>query len=129
MLGGHVDVVPISAAFAASLLRNAQVRVLAVAAPNRLAGVLADVPTWREIGFDAVVSNWRLMVGPKGMSAAQIAFWESSLKRFVESEQWKKELEANFWSSDFMGNADTMKFLERQNAQARAFLGELGLVN
>ena len=127
MLGGHVDVVPVSAAFAASMLRNGQVRLLAVAAPKRLPGVLADVPTWREQGYDAVVSNWRLMVGPRGMTPAQVAYWESALRRFGDSEDWKKELETNFWTHEFMGNAETTKFLERENAQARTFLVDLGL--
>ena len=44
MLGGHVDVVPITAAFAASMARQGQVRVITVTAPSRLADVLADVP-------------------------------------------------------------------------------------
>lgn len=127
MLGGHVDVVPITAAFGASLLRNGQVRVLAVAAPRRLGGILTDVPTWREQGYDAVVSNWRMIVGPKGMSAAQVAFWEDALKRFTESAEWKKELEANFWSGEFLNRAESLKFLERDQAAARAFLTELGL--
>ena len=127
LLGGHVDVVPITAAFGASLLKNGQVRILAVGSPHRLPGVLADVPTWREQGFDAIVSNWRAMVGPKGMTAAQVAFWEDALKRFTEAAEWKKELEANFWTSEFMNRAETLKFLEREQAAARVFLGELGL--
>lgn len=127
MMGGHVDVVPITAAFAASMLRNGQVRLLAVAAPKRLPGVLADVPTWREQGFDAVVSNWRIVVGPRGMTAPQIAYWESALKRFGDSDEWSKEVETNFWTIEFMGNADTVRFLERENVQARKFLVDLGL--
>ena len=43
MLGGHVDVVPITAAFAASMARQGQVRVIAVTAPSRLPDVLADM--------------------------------------------------------------------------------------
>jgi putative tricarboxylic transport membrane protein len=127
MLGGHVDVVPISAAFGAALLRNGQVRLLAVGAPKRLGGILADVPTWREQGYDVVVSNWRVIVGPKGMTQGQIAFWEEVLKRFTESAEWKKELEANFWTSEFMNRAETMKFLERDHAAVKAFLTDLGL--
>jgi putative tricarboxylic transport membrane protein len=127
MLGGHVDVVPITAAFAASMARQGQVRLLAVAAPARLPDVLAEVPTWREQGYDAVVSNWRGMVGPKGMSAGQIAYWEQALLRFTESEEWKKELEKNFWQSEYMRGADMRKYLDQDNAEARAFLTELGL--
>lgn len=127
MLGGHVDVVPITAAFAASLLRNGQVRLLAVTSPGRLPGVLADVPTWREQGYDAVVMNWRNFIGPRGMTQAQIAYWEEVVRRLGESEEWKKELETNYWSSDYMSSIETRKFLERDNAQARAFLVDLGL--
>jgi putative tricarboxylic transport membrane protein len=127
MLGGHIDVVPITAAFGASLLKNGQVRILAVGSPNRLGGILADIPTWREQGYDAVVSNWRTIVGPRGMTPAQVAFWEEALRRFTESAEWKKEVEANFWVSEFMNRAETMKFLERDQATLRAFLIDLGL--
>ena len=127
MLGGHVDVVPISAAFAASMARQGQVRVLAVTAPARLPDVLADVPTWREQGYDVVVSNWRSMFGPRGMTEAQIAYWEQTLRRFVESDEWKKELESNFWTSEYMRSAEARKYIEQDNAQVRAFLAELGL--
>ena len=127
MMGGHVDIVPITAAFAASMARQGQVRVLAVTSPARLPEVLADVPTWREQGYDVIVSNWRSMVGPKGMTGAQIAFWEQTFRRFVESDEWKKELETNFWTSEYMPSAETRKYLDQDNAQVRSFLVELGL--
>lgn len=127
MLGGHVDVVPITAAFAASMVRQGQIRVLAVTAPTRLPDVLADVPTWREQGYDAVVSNWRSIVGPRGMTEPQIAYWERSFARFVESDEWKKELETNFWRSEFLRSAEMRKFMDKDYAEARAFLMELGL--
>ena len=127
MLGGHVDVVPITAAFAASMARQGQVRLLAVTAPARMPDVLAEVPTWREQGYDVVVSNWRSMFGPRGMTDAQVAFWEQTFRRFVESEEWKKELETNFWTSEFRPSGETRKYIEQDNAQVRAFLAELGL--
>ena len=49
-------------------------------------------------------------------------------ERFGDSEDWKKELEANFWTHEFMASAETIKFLERENKDARGFLVELGLV-
>ena len=127
LLGGHVDAVPITAAFAASMARSGQVRVIAVTSPQRLPGVLSDVPTWREQGFDAVVSNWRNVIGPKGMSDAQVTFWEEALRRMTESEEWKKELEVNFWSSEFMRSAEARKVMDRDYAVLRTFMIELGL--
>jgi putative tricarboxylic transport membrane protein len=127
MLGGHVDVVPITAAFASSMAKQGQVRVIAVASPTRMPGVLADVPTWREQGFDAVVTNWRIMLGPKGLSEAQVSYWEEALQRLNDSDEWKKELEANAWKSEFMRGAETRKFLERENTEVRNFLVDLGM--
>ena len=127
LLGGHVDVVPISVAFAASLLRNGQVRLIAVTAPQRLPGILKDVPTWKEQGYDAVVSQWRILIGPKGMTQGQIAYWENVMRRMMEADDWKKELEENFWSSNFQSSAESRKFLARDHEDAKAFLAELGL--
>jgi putative tricarboxylic transport membrane protein len=127
MLGGHIDVVPITAAFASSLLRNGQVRLLAVAAPQRLHGILKDVPTWKEQGIDAVVSQWRVLVGPKAMTAGQIAYWESVMQRMMEADDWKNELEVNFWTASYQTSAETRKFLAKDNEDAKAFLTDLGL--
>lgn len=128
VMGGHVDVAPVTAAFAASLLRNGQVRVLAVAAPRRLGGVLADVPTWREHGYDAVVSNWRTFLGPRKMTPGQVAYWEAAFKRLSESDEWKKELADNFWLNDYMPGAEARKQMDREDAALRVFLRELALV-
>jgi len=127
LLGGHIDVVPISVGFASSLLRNGQVRIIAVAAPQRLPGVLRDVPTWREQGVDAVVSQWRVLVGPKAMTAEQVTYWEDVMRRMMDADDWKNELETNFWTANYQTSAETRKFLARDHEDAKAFLAELGL--
>lgn len=127
MMGGHVDVVPVTAALGVQLISSGQVRAIAVSAPKRLYGPLADVPTWREQGFDAVVSQWRAVVGPKGMSDVQVAYWERTLKRMTEAEEWKQDLDKNFWSAELMSGAETRKFMDRDNVALKTFLGELGL--
>lgn len=127
VMGGHVDVAPVTAALAASLARNNQVRVVAVAAPQRLGGVLANVPTWREQGYDAVVSNSRTFLGAKNMTPAQLAYWERVFKRLTESAEWRKTLEENFWTNEYLPGAEARKQMERDDAQLRAFLKELAL--
>lgn len=127
MLGGHIDVVPISVAYASSMLHQGQIRLLAVTSPNRLPGPLAEVPTWREQGYEAVVSNWRGVMGPRGMQPPQIAYWEEVLRRLVDSAEWKKELATNVWVSDFMGSAETRRALDRDHGETRSMMTELGL--
>lgn len=127
MLGGHIDVVPISVAFGASLLRNGQVRIIAISAPKRLSGVLAEVPTWREQGYDVVVSTWRSLIGPKGMTNAQIAYWEGVVQRVMETDEWKHELDLNFWNSAYKGSVETRAYMAQDNEGVKVFLNELGL--
>jgi putative tricarboxylic transport membrane protein len=120
-------VVPITAAFAGSMAKQGQVRVIAVTAPTRLPGVLADVPTWREQGLDVIVTNWRNIMGPKGLGEAQVQYWEEALRRLTDSDEWKKELEANTWHSEFLRSAEARKFLERETTEVRSFLVDLGM--
>ena len=127
LLGGHVDVVPVSVGFASQLLRNNQVRIIAVTSPQRLPGVMKDVPTWKEQGYDAIVEQWRIFIGPRGMTREQLAYWESVFKRMMDAEDWKKELEENFWAANFQGSAESRKFLAKDSEDAKAFLSELGL--
>ena len=128
MMGGHVDVVPVTGALAAQLSAAKQVRLIAASSPKRLPGALAEVPTWRELGYDAVVSQWRGVVGPKGMNETQVAYWERTLKRMTEADEWKQDLDKNFWVADFMGAQAMRQFMERDNAALQRFLGDLGLV-
>ena len=74
------------------------------------------------------MSNWRSVIGPKGMEDAQVAYWERALARVIENDEWKKDLEANFWDSDFIGSADT-RGLWSGLCKIRAFLLELELVS
>jgi putative tricarboxylic transport membrane protein len=127
LLGGHLDVVPISVGFGAQLLRNNQVRIIAVTSPERLPGILKDVPTWKEQGYDAVVEQWRVLVGPKAMTAEQVAYWEDVMRRMMDAEDWKSELESNSWTANYQTSAETRKFLARDHEDAKAFLAELGL--
>ena len=70
LLGGHVDAVAGSASNMVAQMQAQKLRVIAISAPRRLAGVFAEVPTWKEQGVDAITSNWRGFIGPRGMTQA-----------------------------------------------------------
>lgn len=127
LLGGHVDVISTVTSNIVPHMQAGKMRMLAVAAPRRLGGVLADVPTWRELGVDAVVSNWSGVVGTKGLSPAQIAYWDDVFGRLVKTDEWKKDLERNLWENEYLNSADAAKFLHDDYAQLKAALVELGM--
>jgi putative tricarboxylic transport membrane protein len=127
LMGGHVGVVAAPAATAAPQVQNGALRMLAIAAPRRVEGPLAGVPTWKELGYDVVVANWRPVIGPRGLSAEQIAYWEDRLARFTQTEEWKHELDATGAVAHFMNSRDLAKYFAAQHAEFKAVLSEIGL--
>lgn len=127
MLGGHVDVVPGSVGLMQKHLEAGSIRIIAIAAPQRLGGSFAEVATWKEQGADAVVSNWRGLIGPGNMTPAQIAYWDNATRQFTQSEGWKQELEKKNWADQYKASADTRKYMDEEYAELKGFLIEMEL--
>lgn len=128
LLGGHLDVVSASAVNVVALMKAGKIRVIAVASAERLGGDLAGVPTWREQGVDAVYVSSQGLLGAKGLSPAQIRYWETQLKRVTDLPEWQAFLAKNHWKPRFLGHQDAVKYLDAEAAAARVLLGELGLL-
>ena len=127
LLGGHVQAVPASVGLWVNPLKASQVRVIAVSAPKRMSGELAHVATWREQGIDAVISVWRMMTAPPGLSPAQLAYWHDALRRTIETPEWKRELELHYQSDEFMVGSELANTLDALHAQLKALLTDLQL--
>lgn len=127
LMGGHIDLVTTAAGNVAAHVASGKLRVVAVASNARLSGAMASVPTWKEQGIDLVWGNWRAIMGPKGMTAAQVATWEATLRKVVDSPEWKEDLEQNFWSNDFATGDQLKKDLAADYAAMKLVLVELGL--
>lgn len=128
LLGGHVDAVPGSVGLMRKHLEAGSIRLVAIAAPQRLTGIFASTPTWKEQGADAVVSNWRGLIGPPGMTPAQTAYWDNALKQLAQTDAWKKELADNNWDNEYKPSAETRKYMDAEYAELKGFLTELELV-
>jgi putative tricarboxylic transport membrane protein len=127
LLGGHVQAVPASVGLWANPMKAGQVRLIAVSSPQRLGGAFAPVPTWREQGTDAVVSVWRMITAPPGLTPAQTAFWQNALKKTTEAPEWKRDLEINYQNDEFMAGAELGRALDALHAQLKALLIDLDL--
>ena len=127
LLGGHIDLVTTAAGNAAGHVEAGRLRVVGVAAPRRFGGALADVPTWKEQGVDLVYGGFRSIVGPKGLSADQVAFWESALRQASKTPKWQADLKKNYWSDDFTVGAEFAKELDDNYAAMKSVLVDLGL--
>ena len=128
ILGGHVDVLVGTPATALPQVESGKARLLGVSAPERQPGRFAAHPTFREQGIDAVYYAWRGFLAPRGITPAQINFWNQAFSRIVQGESWKKDLEDNGWAEDFRNAAETRKHLEAEHELLARMLVDLGVI-
>jgi putative tricarboxylic transport membrane protein len=126
LLGGHVDVVNTAPGNMVAHFRAGKLRPLAISSPQRLGGIFSTVPTWREQGINAVSSSWRGLMGPRGMSAEQIAYWDRVIAALVKTDEWKKDLQDNFWDEGYADAKAARKRLDDEYAEFKVILTDLG---
>jgi len=126
-LGGHVDVNVIGAIAAIPFLQDKKLRALAISSPKRQSGALVAVPTFMEQGINSASGQWRGLIGPRGMTDAQTAYWDQTLSKFVETSEWLQVLETNVWEPTFLRSAESRNFLDAEFQELKAVLGSLGL--
>lgn len=126
-LGGHVSVWVNSASSIAAPYAAGTMRPLAIASPQRLPGALAKLPTAREAGFPIVADNWRLLIAPKNLTPAQVAYWDNNFRTLTQSKEWNDDLAAAQMSNSYRNSADTTKYIAEEYNDIRDILVELGL--
>jgi len=127
LLGGHIDAAAAAPSAMLPQLKTGKLRMLAIGAPKRLEGELANVPTWRELGVDTTFDLWRGIAGPRGLTPAQIAFWDRVLGAVAASPEWKQELERNGLQNIYKASAATAQHWKAEFDEVKTVLGELGL--
>jgi putative tricarboxylic transport membrane protein len=110
-----------------SQVRTGRLRMIAIGAPRRLPGELASVPTWKELGVNASFELWRGIAGPRGLTPAQVAFWDRVLGAIAASAEWRQELEKNDLDNVYKNSAETAKHWKEEYEEVRGVLTELGL--
>ncbi|HEV7803870.1 MAG TPA: hypothetical protein VGP15_22545, partial [Burkholderiales bacterium] len=95
--------------------------------PRRMWGPFADVPTWREVGVDAVASGWRGVLGAKDLTPAQVGYWESVFRKVIQTDEWKQELRDNYWVSTYVSASDTRRRLDEEYAELKQIFNDLGM--
>jgi putative tricarboxylic transport membrane protein len=127
--GGHVDVSATSLGATVPLIDAGQLRPIAVSSPKRLGGKLAQTPTWTELGYKNATSvAWRAMLAPPDITAAQVAYWESVLRRVSETKEFRDLAERQHYEIDFKGAAETRKFMETEYARQKQVMAVMGPV-
>ncbi|MBQ2262986.1 MAG: tripartite tricarboxylate transporter substrate binding protein [Loktanella sp.] len=101
--------------------------VLGVASEDRHPQ-LPDVPTFREQGYDIVVNDFVMMVGPKGIPDAVSAKLETSLLEAINSDGFRAAAERSAMVLRPLGRAEAATELAAQEELVYPLLETAGLV-
>jgi putative tricarboxylic transport membrane protein len=127
LLGGHVNIMVIEPQEAGEHIRAGNMRVIAQVSEKRLAA-FPNVPTIKEAGFDIPnVPQVRGIVGPPGMPADALAYWNGLFAKFVKTASWRKNLQDNLFEDGYLGSADLAKFNDQYSELTRTILKEGGV--
>ena len=124
ILGGQVSVGVNGLAEFAPQIESGIVRVLAISSGERLPGFGA--PTLREQGVDVELENWRSLVAPPGIGAADRARLETLVGQMVASAEWRDVLERYRWNDRYLAGPAFARFVADEEARVQAILQKLG---
>ena len=91
--------------------------------------ILSGVPTITEAGYDVVLTNWRGILAPAGISTQDRAALEDTITQLHRSEAWTTELETRGWTDAFLMGDDFRSYLTGNIAEVQGTLRNIGLVD
>jgi putative tricarboxylic transport membrane protein len=107
-------------------IKAGKLRAIGVTSPERMAGV--DVPTFKEQGIDLVLTNWRSVVAPPGITDAQKKALVDTIEKMVKSESWKTVLKQKGWDDAYLAGDEFAAFLKQEQTRVAAVLKSVGLL-
>ncbi len=99
LLGGHVDIVSAGIGDVVGLVESGDVRVLGITAEQ-----------------------------PKDMPDESRKFWEETLAKLVQTQEWADTCEKYGWDMDYLGRQEFEAFLTGVNEEYAVLLEQVGLL-
>ena len=124
---GAIQVFPAELSKMLPQVKRKELRVIAVLGEKRARGLLADIPTAREQGFDVVFVVWRGFYAPRGMSDEEYGRWVFRLRSMGMAPAWKAILARNGLTPFFLGGREFETFVAEQTAAYRTLSKDIGI--
>jgi putative tricarboxylic transport membrane protein len=127
ILSGSVDAGVSGVSEFADQVEAGKMRVLAVSGEEPVDVGGTQAPTIKQEGFDVVLTNWRGIVAPPGLSDAD----RDKVVAFVDDVRatpaWKENVERFGWTEVAKSGAEFDSFLKSEEQRVEQLVAELGL--
>ncbi|RON50312.1 Bug family tripartite tricarboxylate transporter substrate binding protein [Pseudomonas frederiksbergensis] len=126
VLGGQIKVITGGYAELGQYIKNGQFRVLAIGAPERVAGI--DAPTLKEKGYDVIIGNWRGVYGAANLTPQQRKEVTDAVVAAANSNVWQENIKINAWSPSILTGEEFGKFVDEEHVRLHGMLVKVGLL-
>lgn len=127
LLSGETQILSTGFSEALALAEAGEVRILVMTGHERNEAA-PEVPTLKELGYDATFVNWRGFFAAPGTSDAQQAEFIQALEKMYDTPEWETVRSRNGWTEIFKPGAEFISFLEAQEKEVGALMRELGFL-
>jgi len=122
VVGGHIHFATQFPSSTISLIRDGRLRALAVMGSER---VLPDVPTMKELGFDAQVYQMLGLAAPRGTPAAIVDKLKDVIKKVAEDPAFIRGVEATGDRVRYASADDFTRYWDSDSARLAVLLKSL----
>lgn len=127
LLSGETQLLSTGFSEALALADAGEVRILVMTGSERNEAA-PEVPTLKELGYDATFVNWRGFFAAPGTSDANKAEFVSTLEKMYDTPEWETVRSRNGWTEIFKPDAEFVAFLQDQEKEVGALMRELGFL-
>lgn len=127
LLGKHIDFLTVNPGEVRPLVDAKRIRVIATFAPTR-SPFYPDVPTFKELGYNAAVELWFLLIAPKGTPSAVVQFIHDNAKRAMGDTTFKNLVKTREIGIDYRGRQELREAVWDQYRKYTDILSRIGLL-
>lgn len=127
LLSGESHLLSTGFSEALALAEAGEVRILVMTGEERNEAA-PEVPTLKELGYDAAFVNWRGFFAAPGTSDAQKTEFIDALAKMYDTDAWETVRARNGWTEIFKPDDQFVAFLEEQEKEVGALMRELGFL-
>jgi tripartite-type tricarboxylate transporter receptor subunit TctC len=130
LLGNHIQIGFVSPAIIKEQIKNGTLRTLATTGEQRLADPdLAQIPTFKEQGFDIVLTNWYGVVAPKELPPEIKTKLEEGFKSMIADPEFKANIENLGLQVEYLNSDDSKEKWRSDGDKLAKSIQETGILD
>jgi putative tricarboxylic transport membrane protein len=127
LLSGDTQVLSTGFSEAIGLAKQGEIRIIAVTSEERLPQA-PDIPTLKELGYDATFVNWRGFFGAPGLPEEKAQGYQQMLKKMYDTPEWETIRKNRGWQNLYLPGKEFYTFLENQEKVVGDLMRKMGFI-